>query len=389
MNSPIARLSHCLGISLLLAVPFTSAPGASQLPELSPQTEPQSQPQLPLQLRPVPPELEQPGDSPGDTLRERPPSPETLPTEVVNPDYLLGPGDQIRITVFDYEEYSTPQVVLPDGTISLPSIGSVQAADRTPSQLARELTVRLQEWLVNPVVSIDLMRLRPVRINVAGEVRRPGPVQLSSVTGLTENANTFAIELPTLSAAILKAGGVTRKADISRIVLTRYSPTGEGRSFTIDLWETLSSAEVPRETLLQDGDAVFIPEIEAGEGIDPRLVAQSSLAPETVRVRVVGQVTRPGEMQVPPNSSISSAVAIAGGPTDKADLAEVKFIRVGEDGSIEEQEIDISNLTDNYQIQEGDVIVVPKSTRGEIVEFVGDFIIPTNLLIDILRNGFF
>jgi polysaccharide export outer membrane protein len=103
----------------------------------------------------------------------------------------------------------------------------------------------------------------------------------------------------------------------------------------------------------------------------------------------VGQVTRPGEMQVPPNSSISSAVAIAGGPTDKADLAEVKFIRVGEDGSIEEQEIDISNLTDNYQIQEGDVIVVPKSTRGEIVEFVGDFIIPTNLLIDILRNGFF
>jgi polysaccharide biosynthesis/export protein len=94
-------------------------------------------------------------------------------------------------------------------------------------------------------------------------------------------------------------------------------------------------------------------------------------------------VTQPGEVQVPPNSSLSSAVAIAGGPTDDARLREVAFVRLSPAGEIQRQEIDLRNLTDDYQVQDGDVIIVPKRGSASLIDLAGRVFSPLGVLLDL------
>jgi len=303
--------------------------------------------------------------------------------------YLLGPGDRLEINVFGFEEFTELlEVILPDGNITMPLIGSFKAAGKTPAQIQQELTRLLErDYLVDPVVTVALESLRPIVVNVAGEVERPGPIQLNSLTtnlGRNNQGNTDR-RLPTVSAAVIAAGGATRRADISQVVLRRSLANGQSVATTIDFWQSLRSPAAVQDLLLQDGDSIFVPQLAADANLDPKLLARSTLAPETVRVRVAGEVKRPGEVEVTPESSLSSAVAIAGGPTVDAELGEVRFIRVNEQGIIEEQEVDLSSLTDNYQIQEGDVIYVPRTGRAERLDYAGRFSGPINAFLNILR----
>ncbi|NEP12481.1 MAG: polysaccharide export protein [Symploca sp. SIO2C1] len=318
-----------------------------------------------------------------------PPRADEFPASQFPNDYILKPGDRLEINVFGFEEFTgLLKVVLPDGNITMPLIGSFKAADKTPTEVQQELTILLEkDYLVEPVVTVTLESSRPVVVNVAGEVERPGPVQLNSLTtnlGRNNQGNSDR-RLPTVSAAVIAAGGVTRRADISQIVLRRSLAGGKSVTTTINFWESLQSDTIVQDLLLQDGDSVFVPRLAADATIESKLLARSALAPETVRVRVAGEVKRPGEVEVTPESSLSSAVAIAGGPTVDADLEEVRFIRLTEEGVVEEQEVDLSTLTDNYQIQEGDVIFVPRSGRAERLDYAGRFSGPIRALLDLLR----
>jgi len=300
--------------------------------------------------------------------------------------YILGSGDQVDITVFDYSEFTGAKVVLPDGTITMPLIGTVSAAGKTTEQLARDLTSRLAPLLVNPVVTASLTVLRPVLVNVAGEVQRPGPIQLRSLTttNLTVGGNTIE-GVPSLSTALTAAGGITQNADIRQVTLRRYSPNGTSQPITINLWDAISSDNTSVDLILQDGDSVLVPRLTGDETIDRRLTARSSYAPATVRVRVVGEVNNPGEVPVPPNSSLSSAVAIAGGPTEDARLSQVDFIRMNDNGQVERQTVDLRNLSDNYQIQDGDVVIVPKKGVSSVLDFAGRIINPFNFILNLLN----
>jgi polysaccharide biosynthesis/export protein len=310
-------------------------------------------------------------------------SPNPVSSNATQSSYVLGSGDQIVVNVFGYEEYTGDRTILPDGTITVPLLGSIRAAGQTTEQLAQELTTRLQPFLVDPTITVSLSVLRAVSVNVAGEVLRPGRVQLQS---LSEGEAAAQLEPPTLSVALTKAGGITQYADIRQVVLQRSSADGISQSTTINLWDAIGSPNAPPEVILQDGDSIYIPRLVAGDtSLDRRRVAQSSFAPATVRVRVVGEVTQPGEVAVPPNSSISSAVAIAGGPTEDARLSQVAFIRLNSEGKIERQTLDLRNLTDNYQIQEGDVVIVPKRDSSSLIDTAGRVLSPLGLLFGIFR----
>ncbi len=294
-------------------------------------------------------------------------------------EYLLGAGDRIEVSVYGFDEYTGPLSVLPDGTISLPLVGNVPAAGRTTDQLAQELAVVLDRVLVSPYVSVRLNSLRPVVVNVSGEVYRPGPVELQNATNVAL-AEAVSFASPSVSEALVQAGGVTRTADIREVVVMRSQPNGEITRTKVNLWDSLWSETLPAELLLRDGDLVFVPSADDGSTIDSRLLARSSLSPDTVRVRVVGEVTRPGEVQVPPNSSLSSAVATAGGPTDDAKLSQVAFVRMNDSGQVLQEVVDLSNLVDTYQVQDGDVIVVAKRQASSVLDFTQRLVGPLGFL---------
>lgn len=325
-----------------------------------------------------PPSLEQP------SLEEPSAEPElpTFPTQPL-PDasipfnngtgnYLLGAGDQIGISVVGFPEFESTRVILPDGTITLPLIGAVEASERTLESLESEITRRLSFYLVEPVVELNLSVLRPVVVTVAGEVYRPGPVQLSSLTtvntrvGANSQLNS-ASTAPTLSTALVSAGGVRRSADLRDISVQRQRPNDRNETITVNLWQSIFEGVQGDDILLQDGDVIFVPEAAADAQIDPQVVARSTISPTEVNVRVIGEVNRPGEVQVSPESIVTDALAVAGGHNDDANLSQVALVRLMDNGQVDAQELDLRDFTDGTPIQEGDVIVVPK--RGYLTFF--------------------
>jgi len=92
---------------------------------------------------------------------------------------------------------------------------------------------------------------------------------------------------------------------------------------------------------------------------------------------VIGAVSDPGELQIQPNSSVSEAIAAAGGfDTETAQLSNVKLVRLSQTGQVEEQVVDASNLVDTVQVQDGDVIFVPKRGGVGALDTIGRFFSP-------------
>lgn len=308
--------------------------------------------------------------------------------------YILDSGDQIFISVFGYEEFTGTWIVLPDGTISLPLLGAIVVTGQTPDSLGQYLTQRLNEHLVDPVVTVSPSVLRPVIVNVAGAVHRPGPLQLRSLSAVnptvtvntaTSRAESTLDSVPTLSSALLEAGGITLDADIRSVVVTRARPGEEPRSTTINLWNSIWSDEMPEDLILQDGDAIFVPTLENDTDINRRLLVQSNYAPENITVRVMGEVKRPGEVEVAPTSSISGAIASAGGHTTDGRLRRVALVRLNPDGTIYQEELDLRDLDDEGQVEDGDVIYVPQQNSSGILDFAGRVLSPINTVLNFLR----
>jgi polysaccharide biosynthesis/export protein len=326
---------------------------------------------------------------PSESLSSKPSAPKaTLPT-LGQYGYYLGPGDELKITVAGYPEYTGSQIILSDGTIALPLVGTINASDRTPAQLTQELAALLNKYVVDPSVSISIASQRPIIVNVAGEVQRPGPVQLRSIKAGTDLGQSLSVagvtsqQRPTVTAALLEAGGVTRESDIRKIVLKRYTPSNTTPAIpvTINLWDSVTSDTANRDITLQDGDTIFIPKNTGEEALNSQILARSSVAPRTVRVKVVGEVKKPGESLVPPDSTLSSAIAIAGGPTEKARMKEVSFIRMLPNGQLDQKTLDLRLLTDSIQVQDGDVIMVPQTAGDRGLGIANQVASPLGLLL--------
>ena len=121
-----------------------------------------------------------------------------VPTE-----FLLGSEDQIEINVWKNPDLSRVTLIRPDGYVSMPIIGDVQAAGLTAEALAAQITERLKGYIQNPSVSVNVKELNSYSVFVLGEVAKPGKYQLKSYV--------------TVLQAISMAGGFTNYASKNQI----------------------------------------------------------------------------------------------------------------------------------------------------------------------------
>jgi protein involved in polysaccharide export with SLBB domain len=148
-------------------------------------------------------------------------------------EYRLGPGDKLRVSVFNREELTGEFTVGTQGRISYPLIGEVDAAGRTVPQFTTQLTEQLRNGYVrDPIVSVEIAQYRPFFI--LGEVNRPGAYPYSP--GMT------------VMGAVATAGGFTYRANSRRVFVQRPGQTGE------------ESYPLTSSTLVQPGETVRIPE---------------------------------------------------------------------------------------------------------------------------------
>jgi polysaccharide export outer membrane protein len=163
------------------------------------------------------------------------------------PGYRIGPGDVLGVRVWNQESMSIARArVRDDGRISVPFLNDVDAAGTTPTLLARRLEEALRSYVVNPVVTVTVEEVRPLRISVIGQVTRPGVYDLERGVGVL--------------AALAAAGGLTDYAHRDRLYVLRTVHRPDDAPLRIRFtFDGLTRAE-PRAAsfVLHQGDTVVV-----------------------------------------------------------------------------------------------------------------------------------
>jgi polysaccharide export outer membrane protein len=164
-------------------------------------------------------------------------------------DYILQPQDLIRVYVFQEEDINKQGEVgiSSEHTITLPMIGTVNLKNKTVRQ-AEEL-IRLlydKDFLVNPTVSVSVLKYSDRSVNVTGAVNDAKRVQFPPERGLT------------VVDAITLAGGHNRYADLKKVKLTRKTSDGESETRDVDV--DAIQKKGARDVTLEPGDVIFVPE---------------------------------------------------------------------------------------------------------------------------------
>ncbi len=163
--------------------------------------------------------------------------------EVLEDTYIIGPGDVLDISVWKNAELSKVVPVLPDGSISFPLVGKMQAAGKTLSQFQDSLSEKLVKYIDNPSLFVVVKGVN-IPIYVTGKVKRPGVFKLK--------ANVNVLQSLTL------AGGLNRFADRNDIIIMRkVGESTEIYKFAYD--EVSEGKSLEQNIVLQRGDIVVVP----------------------------------------------------------------------------------------------------------------------------------
>ena len=162
-------------------------------------------------------------------------------TPVIDPKkYSIGAEDVLLIKVWREAELSGPAVVRPDGKISMPLVGEIQAAGITPESLSATIAEGLSKYMTRPEVSVSVTAVNSKRYFISGEVNRPGAYPLLIPTTVLE--------------ALVNAGGFRDFADTKKIVVLR----GATR-LPFNYKEVIKGKKTEQNILLEPGDHIIVP----------------------------------------------------------------------------------------------------------------------------------
>ena len=174
-----------------------------------------------------------------------PPAPQAADSP--NLRYKIGPLDTLNVVVWRNPELSGPVTVRPDGFISMPLIGELQAAGKSPSELSLAARAALSKLVVDPVVSVVVTGFQGVyseQIRIVGEAARPQAVAYRQDM--------------TLLDVMIQVGGMTDFADGNGAVLIRGS--SGGKQYSLRLKDLLKRGDISANVAVMPGDIVMVPQ---------------------------------------------------------------------------------------------------------------------------------
>ncbi|HZN55891.1 MAG TPA: polysaccharide biosynthesis/export family protein [Candidatus Polarisedimenticolaceae bacterium] len=161
----------------------------------------------------------------------------------VGEEYVLGVEDKLSISVWKEPDLLKTVTVRPDGKITFPLVGDVQAAGRTARQLTDDLAKALTRFIKEPVVTVVVEEINNFKVFVLGEVTTQGALTLRRRTRLVE--------------AIALAGGMSQYADKSNVLLMRFEDGKEIRT-RIDYRKVVSGERPESNVYLKPGDTIIV-----------------------------------------------------------------------------------------------------------------------------------
>ncbi len=242
----------------------------------------------------------------------------------VNPDYVLGPGDELRISLWGKLNADYSAVVDRDGKVNLPEAGILFLNGLTFSEAREFLERELARYYLPSEVkmNVSIGALRSIRVYVVGNAERPGSYVLSSMS--------------TVLNALFAAGGPTKTGSMRKIELKRNGATVA----SLDLYDLLLRGDKSTDLRLLPEDVVFIP-------------------PAGPLAAVAGEVRSPAIYELKNESSAEELFALAGGLNETAIKGRLRIDRVMENTreAVLEADLSASDAAD-IRVQPGDLVTV-------------------------------
>jgi polysaccharide export outer membrane protein len=155
--------------------------------------------------------------------------------------YQIGPGDILNVKIWKEADISGTYQVRPDGKITLPLIGDIQAGDLTPLQLTEQLTKALSEFINKPEVTVAIQAVLSKKFYITGEINRPG---------------AYALIVPiTILEALSNSGGFREFANKKKIVIMRGA-----QRLKFNYNDVIKGKNLDTNIFLQDGDHIYVPD---------------------------------------------------------------------------------------------------------------------------------
>jgi len=253
----------------------------------------------------------------------------TDPTTADPNNYTLGPGDEIRIVVFQNPDLTLDTRVNENGSITYPLIGSVDVGGKpiTAAEASIANALKSGGFVQKPQVNIMLMRIRGNQVSVLGEVNRPGRYPI-------ETFNTRVSEM------LANAGGITSSVGPSgggddKVILVGWR-NGERIRKEIDVQDMFMNDASTDDVTVAAGDILYVPPAPL--------------------YYIYGETQKPGSFRIRDGMSIQQALAEAGGPTIRGTERGLKIYRKNDDGQVQAVRTNPNDL-----VQPGDVIYVSES----------------------------
>ena len=239
------------------------------------------------------------------------------------PNYQIGPQDELKITVFDADGLTGVYRVGDDGFISFPLIGRISVGGMTLTDTQEKVRDLLKNgYIRDPQVRVDIQEYKSQSIFVSGEVRAPAEIRMTG--GMT------------LLKALAQAGSPLSSAS-SELTIARQkkgaaaSSSGESTEVIRVNWRDLQTGRA-NDVVLQDGDVIFVPK------------AQTFF--------IQGYVRNGGSYVLEPGTTVEQAIALAGGVTERGTNRGIKATRMV-NGKTTEVSLNLSD-----KVEPGDVITI-------------------------------
>lgn len=247
--------------------------------------------------------------------------------------YAVGPGDVLRISIWNQPELSAEVTVSPNSTIVLPILGEVDVKGMGIEEIKSLLTKEYSKFVKKPSIDVTVKTYASRFVYILGEVKSPGAIPITREATLLE--------------VISLAGGPTAEAYLGCAYLIR-----KGKAYPVNLYGILKRGEIERNVFVEDRDVIYIPNIK------------------TQAVYVVGEVGNPGAISSEEDKiSLLKVLTLAGGLKKSAgeNLILVKgapfnieLYSINTKGMLKGKEENLVKLAGIY-VEPGDIVVVPKS----------------------------
>jgi len=225
--------------------------------------------------------------------------------------YILGPSDVVEVNVLTHPDYTTRGRIGEDGTIQLPYLGTVKAANMTAPQLEQEVAQALDKggYFAHPVVKVDIVSFGSRYVTVLGEFTSPGLIPVDRAYRLSE--------------ILARVGGV-KESGADYVILT----PADGQAEKLAIKE-IATGGLTEDPYVHPGDKIYSPQAEL--------------------FYVSGQVNSPGAFAVIPGMTLRMAIARAGGVNITGSEKKLKLTRKG---------VRVAHFDLNDPVQAGDVLII-------------------------------